>query len=38
MPLFKTLQLSHSIEIKTTPVKIWHFFKNIEQNYTIWHP
>jgi uncharacterized protein YndB with AHSA1/START domain len=30
--------LKHSIEIKTTPEKIWDFFYHIEQNYTIWHP
>lgn len=37
MPLFKRLELSHSIEIKTTPEMIWNFLKNPE-NYTIWHP
>ena len=37
MPLFKRLELSHSIEIKATPVKIWNFLKNPD-NYTIWHP
>ena len=37
MPLFKRLELSHSIEIKTTPEKIWNFLINAE-NYTIWHP
>ena len=37
MSLFKPLILSHSIEIKTTPEKIWDFFKNIELNYTTWH-
>ena len=37
MRLFKPLLLSHSIEIKTSPEKIWDFFKNIEQNYTTWH-
>ena len=37
MSLFKPLILSHSIEIKTTPEKIWNFLKNPE-NYTIWHP
>jgi hypothetical protein len=38
MPLCKRLVLAHSIEIKTTPEKIWEFFINIEKNYTIWHP
>ncbi len=37
MPLFQRLELSHSIEIKTTPELIWNFLKNPE-NYTIWHP
>ena len=37
MPLCKRLELNHSIEIKTTPEKIWNFLKNPE-NYTIWHP
>ena len=38
MPLFKPLVLRDSIEIKTTPEKIWEFFTNLEQNYTTWHP
>jgi hypothetical protein len=38
MPLCKRLVLKHSIEINTTPKKIWDFFKNIEENYTKWHP
>ena len=37
MPLFKRLELGHSIEINTTPEKIWNFLKNPE-NYTTWHP
>ena len=37
MPLCKRLELKHSIEIKTTPEKIWNFLKNPE-NYTTWHP
>jgi len=37
MPLFKRLELSHSIEIKTTHEKIWNFLKNPE-NYITWHP
>ena len=37
MPLCKRLELSHSVEIKTSPEKIWNFLKNPE-NYTIWHP
>ena len=38
MPLFKQLLLKDSIEIDTTPEKIWEFFKNLDKNYTIWHP
>ena len=37
MPLCKRLELSHSIEIKTTHEKIWKFLKNPD-NYTVWHP
>ncbi|UCC38592.1 MAG: SRPBCC family protein [Candidatus Aminicenantes bacterium] len=32
------MELKHSIEIKTSPEKIWAFFVNLEQNYTTWHP
>lgn len=38
MPLFKQLVLKDSIEIKTTPEKIWEFFANLEENYKTWHP
>ncbi|KYK33947.1 MAG: hypothetical protein AYK19_12660 [Theionarchaea archaeon DG-70-1] len=38
MALFKQLVLKGSIEIKTSPEKIWEFFTNLEQNYTTWHP
>lgn len=31
-------ELRHSIEIETTPEKIWEFFENLDQNYTAWHP
>jgi len=37
MPLCKRIELKHSIEIKTTPEKIWNFLKN-PNNYTTWHP
>jgi uncharacterized protein YndB with AHSA1/START domain len=30
--------LRHSIEIETTPEKIWEFFINLDKNYTTWHP
>ena len=38
MPLCKRLLLSHSVDINTTPEKIWDFFKNLDKNYTTWHP
>lgn len=38
MALFKQLVLKGSIEIKTSPEKIWEFFSNLDKNYTIWHP
>ena len=38
MSLFSQLVLSDSIEIKTTPKKIWEFFTNLEDNYKVWHP
>jgi hypothetical protein len=38
MGLLKSIVLKHSIDIKTTPEKIWEFFLNIEQNYQKWHP
>ncbi len=38
MGLFKQLVIKDSVEIKTTPEKIWEFFINLEQNYRIWHP
>ncbi len=30
--------LTHSIEIETTPERIWTFFTNLEENYKLWHP
>ncbi len=38
MSLFGQMELKHSIEINTTPEKIWEFFYNIEKNYKTWHP
>ncbi len=38
MALFKPFVLKDSIEIKTSPEKIWEFFENLEQNYKAWHP
>jgi len=37
MSLCKRIELSHSIEIKTTPEKMWNFLKNPE-NYKTMHP
>jgi hypothetical protein len=34
----KTSTLTHSIEIETTPGRIWEFFVNLDKNYTTWHP
>ena len=38
MHLFKTLLLEDSVEINTTPEKIWDFFTHLEENYKRWHP
>jgi uncharacterized protein YndB with AHSA1/START domain len=38
MRLFELTKLKHSIDIETTPEKIWDFFVNLDQNYTAWHP
>ena len=38
MELFKQWVLKDTIEIDTTPDKIWEFFTNIEKNYKAWHP
>ena len=38
MNLLKSLVLKDSIEIKTTPEKIWEFFSNLDKNYKTWHP
>ena len=38
MIFFKERVLSDSIEIHTTPEKIWDFFNNLEKNYKSWHP
>lgn len=38
MGLFEQLVIRDSIEIQTTPEKIWEFFVNLEQNYKAWHP
>ena len=38
MKILKPLILTDSIEIRTTPEKIWDFFTNLEKNYRLWHP
>jgi uncharacterized protein YndB with AHSA1/START domain len=38
MSLFNQLILSDSIEIDTTPEKIWDFFTELDKNYKAWHP
>ena len=38
MNLFGQLVLKDSIEINTTPERIWEFFTDLEKNYTMWHP
>jgi uncharacterized protein YndB with AHSA1/START domain len=37
MKLFEQLVLKDSIEIKTSPEKVWDFFYNLEKNYRKWH-
>ena len=38
MGIFGQLALRDSIEIRTTPEKIWEFFAHLDKNYTTWHP
>ncbi len=38
MSLFKQLVLRDSVEIETTPEKIWDFFYHLDRNYKSWHP
>ncbi|MFA8436343.1 MAG: SRPBCC family protein [Marinifilaceae bacterium] len=38
MKLFKPIIISDSIEINTSPERIWEFFTNLEENYKAWHP
>jgi len=35
---FRTIILEDSINIKTTPEKIWDFFVHMDENYVAWHP
>ena len=34
----KKLTLEDSVEIKTTPEKVWEFLANMDRNYKTWHP
>lgn len=38
MSIYTQFIVKSSTEIKTTPEEIWNFFKNIEENYKMWHP
>lgn len=38
MKFLKEMILRDSIEIKTTPERIFDFFAHIEENYKAWHP
>jgi hypothetical protein len=38
MGLFSQWVFTDSIEIITSPEKIWNFFINLEKNYIDWHP
>jgi uncharacterized protein YndB with AHSA1/START domain len=38
MAFSKQQSIKDSIEIKTTPEKIWEFFVHLDENYRAWHP
>jgi len=38
MAFSKHSAIKDSIEIKTTPEKIWEFFTHLDENYKAWHP
>ena len=38
MALFERMVLKDTVEINTTPEKIWEFFVNMDKNYKAWHP
>ena len=38
MGFLKDIIIRHSIEIKTTPEKIFDFFAHLEKKYKTWHP
>ena len=38
MTFMKKLTLEDSVEIDTTPEKVWEFWADMDKNYKIWHP
>ena len=38
MALFERIVLKDTVEIETTPEKIWEFWANMDKNYKAWHP
>ena len=38
MALFEKVVLEDTVEIKTTPEKIWEFWAHMDKNYKAWHP
>ena len=38
MQLFEKLVLKDTVEINTTPERIWEFWVNMDKNYKAWHP
>ncbi|MFC1911508.1 SRPBCC family protein [Chloroflexota bacterium] len=38
MALFKRIVLKDTVEINTTPDRIWKFWVNMDKNYKSWHP
>lgn len=38
MALFERIVLKDTVEIDTTPDRIWEFWMNMDKNYKSWHP
>ena len=38
MAPFERIVLKDTVEIETTPEKIWEFWANMDKNYKAWHP
>ena len=38
MALFERIVSKDTVEINTTPEKIWEFWVNMDKNYKAWHP